>query len=243
MTTPMQLLVRTAARNNAEWCAAMSRSHGVESRFGAEVWHAPTRTPLFHPDAVTLTPGTTAATVTEGVDATTPGASVKDSFADLDLSADGYRILFEAQWIHRAAGEPAAASDRAWAVADSPAALRAWADAWDEGDGHADLFRPELLDDPATFVLAGRTSDGRTTAGAVASLSENAVGISNVFASEGGPDAAWPCVLAAVHSLFPALPLVGYEHGDALAAAVRHGFEPVGPLRIWLHGPGALPTG
>jgi hypothetical protein len=30
--------------------------------------------------------------------------------------------------------------------------------------------------------------------------------------------------------------VVGYEQGDALAAAVRHGFEPVGPLRIWMHG-------
>lgn len=78
---------------------------------------------------------------------------------------------------------------------------------------------------------------------AVASLSEKAVGISNVFASEGGPDAAWPFVLTAVHSLFPALPLVGYEHGDATAAAVRHGFEPIGPLRIWLRGEETPPVG
>jgi hypothetical protein len=62
------------------------------------------------------------------------------------------------------------------------------------------------------------------------------VGISNVFALDDGPDAAWPVVLEAVHRLFPTLPVVGYEHGDDLAAAARHGFEPVGPLRIWLHG-------
>jgi hypothetical protein len=30
--------------------------------------------------------------------------------------------------------------------------------------------------------------------------------------------------------------VVGYEHGDDLVAAVRHSFEPIGPLRIWLHG-------
>ncbi|MFE9838831.1 hypothetical protein ACFYP4_27375 [Streptomyces sp. NPDC005551] len=29
MTTPQQLLVEAAARNNAEGCAAMSRSHGL----------------------------------------------------------------------------------------------------------------------------------------------------------------------------------------------------------------------
>ncbi|WP_329042577.1 hypothetical protein OHT61_30320 [Streptomyces sp. NBC_00178] len=235
MTTARQHLVRTAARNNAEWCAAMSRSHGVESEFGTRVWHAPVRTPLFHPDAVTLAPNTAPATVAEGVDATTPGASVKDSFADVDLSALGYRILFEAQWVYRPAGGSADTGDRAWEVVESPAQLRAWADTWDQGEGHADVFRPELLDDPATFVLAERSSDGRTAAGAVATVSEGAVGISNVFAVEGGPDAAWPFVLTAVHGLFPALPLVGYEHGEALSAALRHGFEPIGPLRIWLH--------
>jgi hypothetical protein len=62
------------------------------------------------------------------------------------------------------------------------------------------------------------------------------VGISNVFALDGGPDAVWPVVLDAANELFPTLPVVGYEQGDDLAAAVRHGFEPVGPLRIWLHG-------
>ena len=51
-----------------------------------------------------------------------------------------------------------------------------------------------------------------------------------------GPDAAWPVVLSAANELFPTLPVVGYDQGDGLAAAVRHGFEPVGPLRVWLHG-------
>ena len=48
--------------------------------------------------------------------------------------------------------------------------------------------------------------------------------------------AAWPGVLATIDDRFPALPVVGYEHGDDLTAAVRHGFEPIGALRIWLHG-------
>jgi hypothetical protein len=73
-------------------------------------------------------------------------------------------------------------------------------------------------------------------AGAVASRSDHVVGVSNVFALDAGPDAAWRLVLDAVHWLFPTLPVVGYERGDDLAAAVRHGFEPVGPLRIRLHG-------
>lgn len=235
MTVHKQFLVRAAARNNAEWCAAMSRSHGLEGVFEPQVWAAPARTPLFYPDAVTLVPGADPAALAARIDTSAPGASVKDSFADLDLTGGGFRVLFEAQWIHRPAGAPDATPDLAWNVAGDPDTLHAWALAWDNGNGNPDLFRPELLDDPATFVLAGRSADGRVVAGAVANRSDQVVGISNVFALDGGPDTAWPVVLDAVHWLFPTLPVVGYERGEHLAAAVRHGFEPLGPLRIWLH--------
>jgi hypothetical protein len=60
------------------------------------------------------------------------------------------------------------------------------------------------------------------------------VGVSNVFAVEGGADRAWPVVLDAVHRLFPTLPVVGYANGAELDAAIRHGFEAAGPLRVWL---------
>ncbi|MGA5036886.1 hypothetical protein ACPCA8_07460 [Streptomyces capoamus] len=212
----------------------MSRSHGLTGEFGPQAWTAPARTPPFYPDAVTLVPGADPAVLVPRIDTTAPGASVKDSFADLDLTAAGFQILFEAQWIHRPAGAPATASALEWGVADAPDALRSWAVAWDDGGGDADLFRPGLLGDPATCMLAGRDPGGRVVAGAVASRSDGVVGVSNVFASEGGPDAAWPGVLHAVHRLFPDLPVVGYEHGAGLEAAVRHGFEPVGLLRIWL---------
>jgi hypothetical protein len=36
-------------------------------------------------------------------------------------------------------------------------------------------------------------------------------------------------------TLFPGLPLVGYERGDDLERARRVGFEEVGPLRVWAH--------
>ncbi|MFD7700682.1 hypothetical protein [Streptomyces caelestis] len=236
MTTSKQLLVRAAARNNAEWCAVMSRAHDAAGEFAAQAWAASARTPLYYPDAVTLVPNADPAALAARIDSTAPGASIKDSFADLDLTEAGFRVLFEAQWIHRPASAPAVASDLSWSVAGDPDALRSWALAWDGGDGNADLFRPELVDDPATFVLAGQSPSGRVVAGAVASRSDRVVGISNVFVVEGGPDAAWPVVLDAVHELFPTLPVVGYECGDKLAAAVRHGFEPVGPLRVWVNG-------
>ncbi|WP_037617224.1 hypothetical protein [Streptomyces aureus] len=242
MKTPDPSLVRAAARNNAEWCATMCRSHGVESGFGEQTWAAASRTPPYYPDAVTLVPGADPAALTARIDTAAPGATVKDGFADLDLTDAGFRVLFDAQWIHRPAPEPPAGDPAlAWAVADDPGALHAWALAWDGGNGDVDLFRPELLADPDTFVLAGRSPDGRVLAGAVASRSDRVLGLSNVFTHDDGPSTAWPDLLDVAHSLFPALPVVGYEQGDDLAAALRHGFEPIGPLRIWIH-PGPRPS-
>lgn len=103
-------MLRAAARNNAEWCAAMTRSHGLSGEFGPSAWTAPARTPPLHPDAVTLGPGADPADLVARIDTRAPGATVKDSFADLDLGGAGFRVLFEARWIHRAAGPPAVAS-------------------------------------------------------------------------------------------------------------------------------------
>lgn len=236
MTAMKQFVIGAAARNNAEWCASMSRSHGLTGEFGPEAWTAPTRTPLYYPDAVTLVPGADEAALVARIDTAAPGACVKDSFADLDLTGAGFQVLFDAQWIHRPANAPITSPDLAWAVVGDRDKLRAWALAWDDGEGHADLFRPELLDDPATFVLAGFSAEGRVVAGAVASRGDHVVGISNLFASEGGADRVWPVVLDAVHRLFPALSVVGYERDADLDAALRQGFEAVGPLRIWVHG-------
>jgi hypothetical protein len=233
---PKEFLVRAAARNNAEWCEAMCRSHGLAGAFSPQAWTAAVRTPLFYPDAVTLAPAADAAELVHAIDTAAPGASIKDSFADCDLSGYGFGVLFDAQWIWRPAGPPATASNLAWEVVREPASLHEWALAWDGGDGNVELFRSALLEDAATFVLAGRSADGRVVAGAVASQSDQVVDVSNVFALDGDADAGWPGVLAVLDGLFPAVPVVGYEHGDDLAAAVRHGFEPIGPLRVWLHG-------
>ncbi|MEU2387043.1 hypothetical protein ABZ606_20670 [Streptomyces sp. NPDC012461] len=127
-------------------------------------------------------------------------------------------------------------SDVPWSAVDTAPALHTWAQAWDNAQGNADLFHPELLNDSATTVLAGHATDGTVIAGAVASRSDHVVGISNVFARNDDLDTAWPMILNAAHTLFPTHPLVGYEHTADLKAALHHGFEPIGALRIWLCG-------
>ena len=92
----------------------------------------------------------------------------------------------------------------------------------------ARAVRPALLAD-AQFLAARR--DGEIAAGAILNRTGDVVGISNVSATT-----AWPGAVATAAGLYPGLPLVGYEAGDDLAAARRHGFEVIGPLRVWMRG-------
>lgn len=44
----------------------------------------------------------------------------------------------------------------------------------------------------------------------------------------------WKELATAIATLFPDRPMVGYEHGADLEAALAGGFEPVGELLIWV---------
>lgn len=229
-------LLLAAARDNAEWCDAVARGHGPAGVFAPDAWTSAHRTPPLYPDAVTLAPGASAAALVAGIDTDGPGCSVKDSFADLDLTGDGFEVLFEAVWIHRPAAAPPAdtGSRLEWSAVTGPASLEEWEAAWD-GERSTGLFHP-ALPGPDLVFLAGRAGD-RIVAGAVAHRGSGpVVGLSNLFShDDAGTDAAWAGALGEVAARWPELPVVGYESGDDLDAAVRAGFVPVGPLRVWLH--------
>ncbi|MEU1280130.1 hypothetical protein [Streptomyces sp. NPDC005805] len=230
--------VATAARNNALWCATMCRAHGVPGVFGERVWSAARPTPPLYPDAVTLAPDASAAEVLDALGDRAPGASVKDSFGALDLSDAGFSVLFEANWLYRPAGAPApAAPPRThWSAVTTEAGLTEWAHAWAGPDGPATLWRPSLLADPSTTVLAAHPEPGagRPVAGAVVTAAGGAAGVSNLFATDDDLDAAWAGCLAAVTTRHPTLPIVGYESGPPLTAATGHGCAALGPLRVWV---------
>ena len=45
---------QTAARNNAEWCAAVWRSHELPVERSHGMWFCPRATPQYYPNAVTV---------------------------------------------------------------------------------------------------------------------------------------------------------------------------------------------
>ena len=216
-----------AARNNAEWCNLVCRAHGVPTLLDERLWIARRRSPRWYPDAVTLAPDATVDEVLGQID-TGDGCSVKDSFAALDLRPAGLRVLFEAEWIHRPP-PPDSALPETWRSVDTPEELRAWA-AW---HGGGDVFVPQLLTDPRVAILAGHDG-GAMVSGAIGSLGASVAGVSNVFTSAADLVELWREAPRAIACRFPGLPLVGYQAGPALEAALRNGFAAVGPLRVWV---------
>ena len=225
-------LVRTAARNNAEWCDAFCRTYGIAGRFRANSWSSPVRTPQLYPDAVTLLPEVAVEQLLSGID-TSEGCSVKDSFADLDLTAAGFRPLLHAEWLHQASGNTLAASGRGWSILTTEQQLGEWESTWAGSPEASGFFRPALLVDEAIGVLA-QYDGGRIVAGAVANRSATVIGLSNVFDTAGDLEAAWLGGAAAAKALWGQIPVVGYDSGASLDAAHQAGFDSVGELVVWL---------
>lgn len=202
----------------------MCRAHDIETSNDGRAWRSPVRTPLYYPDAVTLVPGLDAEEVLAGIDAS-PGCSVKDSYADVDLSGHGFEVLFEAEWIARSPETPLPAGDAfEWGAATD---LAAWETAWSGGETTG-LFKPRLLDDPSVLIIEGRDDAGAIAAGAVLSRNGDVAGVSNVF---GGGLAG---TIRTAADLLGAGSLVGYESGEDLDAALALGFRSLGRLRVWL---------
>ena len=214
-----RILTRAAARNNAEWCHAFSRTHGIDGRFHAAFWSSPVRTPPYYPDAVTLRPKITVQDVLSRID-WGEGCSVKDSFACLDLGAAGFRPLFRAEWVVRQPAEGRLAARRGWSAVTTEAQLREWEASWGEVPGGSGFFRPALLTNETIAVLAAHDGD-RVVAGAITNRSATVIGLSNVFDTAGDLDSAWADGAAAAATLWGDMPTVKLRLGDLFGRSAQ----------------------
>ena len=240
MTEPARL----AARDNAEWCDAVSRAHGATCRYEAGYWINPGPAPPFYPNLVTLGPDGGAVqreAVSRLKKSGLASFGVKDSFAALELADLGLDIAFEADWLWLEAGRALPAADRGYSVTTiaNAVGLADWERAWGDGAEPQGIFPPALLADPRISFLA-LVIDGSVSAGAALNRSAQTVGLSNVFfaadADKAGmdPPALLTALLSAVRAENPGLAISGYEHGDSLALFLDAGFSTVGSLRVWI---------
>lgn len=248
--------------NNVEWCNTICRSHGVPGSLGSDMWIQPRRGPPYYSNGITVSRSGEAAQIAaiEKLKVALPdGFSIKDSFAALDLAKNGFRVLFDAEWVWHdptqggalqepplpqpsayAEGNPLPTRGRGagaqWFRVESETELVAWEAAWAAAGSPTAtrVFLPALLD-RKSIAFFGARQDGKIVAGCAANCSEgNVVGFSNFFAPASERESFRAGAVTKVMEFAPGLPVVGYERGDDLAGMLSLGFRSVGKLRVWL---------
>jgi hypothetical protein len=215
-----------AVRENATWCDLVCRSQRLRPDADARMWWSDRRTPSLYPDAVTLDPTVSEFDVLGRIhDAS--GASVKDSFAALDLAPDGYRVLFDAAWFARPPGPAPAGVDDAFERIADKFTFGAWRHAW---GGPDDVLLPGLLRTSTVTIFGARTPDERYDRGGILNRTSiggtPVVGLSNTFGSVVD-------VARAAAARAPDAWIVGYDDAGVVETLERDGFASCGPLRVW----------
>ncbi|AXI45701.1 hypothetical protein C1J03_06440 [Sulfitobacter sp. SK012] len=222
-----------AARNNADLYAAMFTSHGLRFERFDFAFVGKDQPPPYYGNLTVVSPDHEAEVILQIKEFAVDfggTVSLKDSFCQLDLTANGFKTLFEASWFWRGADSTPPTSD--WRQIDTVADLELWEQAWKaSGSPTPDrMFHETLLKDP-DVVFLGRKADGVFDAGCIANRSRDCMGVSNVFSCIPS-EHIFAQASAAVSALEPGLPLVGYGADDALEAAQEAGFTDVGALRV-----------
>ena len=184
--------------------------------------------PPFYPNLVTLREGINSEQVLEYVEILPDQCGLKDSFADLDLTAYGFRIGFEAHWYGLSGKVRSQSGTEFVREVSSVGDLAAWVSAWGETPDGESIFRNDLLQPKVRFLF--RQKDGEIDSGLITNLCGDVVGISNAF---GQPDGIAQCI-GAVSKSRNGLPLVGYGSQEELNALTNLGFLGLGELRVWL---------
>lgn len=213
-----------AARNNADWYAMMWDIRGLRYRRDAFGFVAVDPPPAYHGWVVAL-PGAPIRTLIAPL-LEKPGFGVKDAAGLEDLSALGLTSLFDASWIWH----PPLISHRTdgWEEVTTTAGLAAWEDAWRVTSPTDQRQFPDAILDRTDVAIWGRRVGSGYDAGVIANLSEDCVGLSNLFGA-----AARPAATALCATFGAGKPVVGYEREDDLAQALAAGWRVSGPLRVW----------
>jgi hypothetical protein len=215
-----------AVRENAAWCDLVCRLHRFTPEGDGRLWWSARRTPDLLPDAVTLVPDLSVLDVLGHINDSV-GASVKDSFATLDLSGQGWAVLFDATWIARPPGT--VADDEiasTFTIVRERYPFAAWCRAWGGPEGAL----PTGVRRASGVTVLGREGDAGFEDGAIVHRTEiGGAAVAGVWNAFG----AWSDIADAVVHRRPDAWIVGYERDTNLDAALEAGFSAIGPFRVW----------
>jgi hypothetical protein len=215
-----------AVRENAAWCDLVCRLHRFTPEGDGRLWWSARRTPDLVPDAVTLVPDLSVLDVLGRIN-DSPGASVKDSFATLDLADQEWTVLFDATWIARPPGT--VADDEVastFTIVREKFPFAAWCRAW---GGPAGALPTGVRRAPGVTVLGREGNTGFADGAIVHRTDIGGTAVAGVWNAFG----TWADITAAVSHRQPEAWIVGYERDAGLDAALAAGFTAIGPLRVW----------
>ncbi|SNS50728.1 hypothetical protein [Antarctobacter heliothermus] len=221
-----------AARNNAGWYEAVFAAHGLRYVRRPFAFVGQDSAPPYHSNLTVFAPDQEEAIALElaGLASRFDRVVVKDSFCQLDLERNGFRALFEAFWIWR---DPVQVDlPNGWDIVKDARGLQMWEDSWRQNSSPTDrrMF-PDMLLEREDVLFLGRREAGRFTDGCIANLSNECVGLSNVFA-ENPTQERFEAAANAASWVGGHCSLVGYESGAELEHALSAGFQTVGRLRV-----------
>jgi hypothetical protein len=220
-----------AVRASLGWYEDVFAAHGIPTRTERGLWSALGQPPRWHSAAKTLRPDVSAARVLRAV-ASFGSGSVADSYGTLDLAGHGYQPLFRATWLFR---PPAARSARSWPKGWSVVQEGDELAAWNAEQDTTDVLIPALLHHHR-FTFLVRRARGRIVAGAVLHDVDDAVELSNTWATGTEADEI-PSMLDCAETLFPQRAVVGYCRDEDLGQFTEAGLRPIGPHVVWVKDP------
>lgn len=218
--------VDAAVINNIVWCGIVCETHGITATSRKHIWRTTSKSPPYYPDMITSSRYVTVDEVIDIID-NKEITGIKDSFANLDLSPFDFEMLFTADWIYHAPVVNLESNQPGWCRVTTENELADWTSAI----GLENVIKPELLDRRDVKIYLNKKKD--EVSGFIANLGANVIGISNVFSSA-NIENTWSDIHNIVPLDFPGLPMVGYESGTDLTAALKSGWTTVGPLRVWV---------
>lgn len=213
-----------AAQNNADWYAMMWDIRGLRYLRDAQGFQAIDPPPPYHSWVTAMHGVQISRMIAPLLDR--PDFGVKDASGQQDLSGLGLRKLFAASWLWHS--PRAGVVTGGWDRITTPAALARWDMAWGNSSPSDQRQFPDEILAREDVALWGRRAVNGYDAGVIANLSEDCVGLSNLFGKKARPAATALCA-----GFGGGLPLVGYEWGDDLTEALASGWQITGDLAVW----------
>lgn len=218
--------LRAAVDASRRWYDDLFRLHRIAVGSDGALWWAEAAPPRWHSAVKTLVPTTDPSGALLRMERH-PHGTIADSFGLLDLTAEGFELLFAARWLHHR-GVPSGARPPGWMPVLDPDLM----DQWNRHHDTVGVLPVDLWKHPHFTVLARHDGDG-LTGGAILHDAGTVVGLSNTWSLEDVPlDPRDVLELAAQR--YPGRAVVDYAWGADLGAMLGAGFEPLGPHHVWI---------